>query len=757
MNDDKDYKPDDRTYDDYDYDYDEGYEEGYDEAYEDERYNRLLDEIADLKRTVTSPAAPYTQPYPYNGGGYAPPAAPYGANAGGEVAVYNELSRLREELSRAQNAQNMHMELSRLKEEMNKRGDGGDTSKLADELKTAVDALRSAMTGIETLKKSCADFDAAAGKATELLDRMNANGDLGDSLRFISEDISDIKETLGIDYEKLLSETSAIKSRLGGAPAEGSSAADASAILGELTAIREKLAASDEYDAVAEILSLREEVKAARIVDQNDVSAELEKLRADIDAKAAALLDAFKAAGETERPIAAVPVSGAPTNGELNMLLNEIVSLRDEIQSYKDEVTVRAAEPAAAAPAAEARDDDDTGAILEELVNLRAEFIGLKEEGETGDKALRAELEALKNTAAELKDAVSRRTTLDVDENDEKVPASKELNVVIGEIIDIKDELKEESANIAGRLDALTEKASAEPAATAEAVRAAMADFAGIRDDLEFVKTQLGDLQMALALSEPDESVEALKKENEQLRAQLAATAASDKTAAPSAELSALREELGAVRAAAESTAAELKAMRDEPDLSVMREILALRDEYQAMKEKLEKASERDDAAVKEEIGRLRDQMFAVSMASVGDGSTDKVTYESYNNIILDEISSLRDELAEAKKADKSAELLEDVAYVKEKLTAVSENDAVAARLKKIEETLSVLKAQTAAVRDDDLSDAFGDLKERLNRISSLVEDTRKQAAPASKRTGGETGDSLISRLAAETPDIEKQ
>ena len=146
MNDDKDYKPDDRTYDDYDYDYDEGYEEGYDEAYEDERYNRLLDEIADLKRTVTAPAAPYTQPYPYNGGGYAPPAAPYGANAGGEVAVYNELSRLREELSRAQNAQNMHMELSRLKEEMNKRGDGGDTSKLADELKTAVDALRSAMT-----------------------------------------------------------------------------------------------------------------------------------------------------------------------------------------------------------------------------------------------------------------------------------------------------------------------------------------------------------------------------------------------------------------------------------------------------------------------------------------------------------------------------------------------------------------------------------------------------------------------------------
>lgn len=757
MNDDKDYKPDETTYDDYDYDYDEGYEEGYDEAYEDERYNRLLDEIADLKRTVTSPAAPYTQPA-YNGGGYAPPVSPYGANAGGEVAVYNELSRLREELNRAQNAQNMHMELSRLKEEMNKRGGDGDTSKIADELKTAVDALRSALTGIEALKKSCADFDAAAGKATELLDRMNANGDLADSLRFISEDISDIKETLGIDYEKLLSETSALKGRLGGAPDTGTPpAADASAILGELAAIREKLAASGEYDAVAEILSLREEVKAARIVDQNDVSAELEKLRADIDAKAAALLDAFKAAGESERPIAAVPVSGAPTNGELNMLLNEIVSLRDEIQSYKDEVTARTAEPAAAAPAAEKRNDDDTGAILEELVNLRAEFIGLKEEGETGDKALRAELEALKNTAAELKDAVSRRTTLDVDENDEAVPASKELNVVIGEIIDVKDELKEESEKIAGRLDALTEKAAAEPAATTEAVRAALADFAGIRDDLEFVKTQLGDLQMALALGETDEAAEALKKENEQLRAQLAAAAASVNSAAPSAEIAALREELGAVRAAAESAAAGLKAMRDEPDLSVMREILALRDEYQAMKEKLEKASERDDAAVKEEIGRLRDQMFAVSMASVGDGSTDKVTYESYNNIILDEISSLRDELAEAKKADKSAELLEDVAYVKEKLAAVSENDAVAARLKKIEETLAVLKAQTAAVRDDDLSDAFGDLKERLNRISSLVEDTRKQSAPAAKRPAGGTGDSLISKLAAETPDIEKQ
>lgn len=197
--------------------------------------------------------------------------------------------------------------------------------------------------------------------------------------------------------------------------------------------------------------------------------------------------------------------------------------------------------------------------------------------------------------------------------------------------------------------------------------------------------------------------------------------------------------------------------MRDEPDLSVMREILALRDEYQAMKEKLEKASERDDAAVKEEIGRLRDQMFAVSMASVGDGSTDKVTYESYNNIILDEISSLRDELAEAKKADKSAELLEDVAYVKEKRPPCPRTTLVAAGSKDRGDARRAQSCRRPAVRDDDLSDAFGDLKERLNRISSLVEDTRKQAAPASKRTGGETGDSLISRLAAETPDIEKQ
>lgn len=738
MNNDKNYRPDDESYDEYDGD---GYDEydGADDEYEDERYNRLLDEIADIKRTVTSPAAPYRGTYPYNGGYGAPPSAPYGTNPGGDVAVYNELSRLREELSRAQNAQNMHMELTRLKDEMNKRDGGDDMSKLTGELKQVLGELKSGAAGLEALKKSGLDADTSK-RLSELLDKLSAGGDLSDSLRFISEDISDIKETLGIDYEKLLEEMTFLKNRLSGKAASGESDQTQSAdseISEKLDQIKDKLSAFDEYDTVAEILSLREEVKAARIVDQNDVSGELEKLRNSIDAKTDALLNALKSASDKESTVSAAPA--AVGTGEMNMLLNEVVSLRDELQAFKDEYAKPETAPAAAEPAAA----EDTGAILEELVNLRTDFFGLKEESDADSKALRTELEELKTVAAELKDAVSRRTTLVAGDGNETASAPKELDVVISEIVDIKDELKEESDKIGTRLDVLAEKAAS--AETAEAVRS---EFAAIKEDLEFVKNQLGDLQMAFALSEPDDDAAALREENEKLKAQLAAAG----TSVPAAELEAIKEELRSVKAAAEEAAAGLRELRDKPDLSVMREILALRDEYQAMKEKLDKAASDNDGSVKEEIGRLRDQMFAVSMASVGDGSSDKVAYESYNNIILDEISAIRDELTELKKADRTEELIADIASVKEKLAA-GDNDAVMSRLKRIEESLNAVKVQTSG--DDDISDAFDELKDRLNRISSIVEDKKKDAPVADKKKRAETGDSLISRLSSETSDID--
>ena len=59
-------------YDDYD-----DYDDYYDDEYEDERYKRLLDEIADLKRTVATPTVHPSQP-----------VVQQPASANGDVTMY---------------------------------------------------------------------------------------------------------------------------------------------------------------------------------------------------------------------------------------------------------------------------------------------------------------------------------------------------------------------------------------------------------------------------------------------------------------------------------------------------------------------------------------------------------------------------------------------------------------------------------------------------------------------------------------------
>ncbi|MDE6293698.1 MAG: hypothetical protein K2L88_03650, partial [Clostridiales bacterium] len=111
---------DDEEYDDEEYD-DEGYEDDYDDGYNDDYYddrlNKVLDELAELKRGMV-PAAPANiqpqQPIMPPQYIYQPTAPP----AGSEVVMYNEISRLRDELARNQNSLEMQKELTRIKEDM---------------------------------------------------------------------------------------------------------------------------------------------------------------------------------------------------------------------------------------------------------------------------------------------------------------------------------------------------------------------------------------------------------------------------------------------------------------------------------------------------------------------------------------------------------------------------------------------------------------------------------------------------------------
>ena len=106
---------DEEGYDDEEYDEDGDYDDGYNDDYYDDRLNKVLDELAELKRGM-APAPvqqmpPSVMPPQYI---YQPTAPP----AGSEVVMYNEISRLRDELAKNQNSLEMQKELSRIKEDM---------------------------------------------------------------------------------------------------------------------------------------------------------------------------------------------------------------------------------------------------------------------------------------------------------------------------------------------------------------------------------------------------------------------------------------------------------------------------------------------------------------------------------------------------------------------------------------------------------------------------------------------------------------
>ena len=163
-----------------------------------------------------------------------------------------------------------------------------------------------------------------------------------------------------------------------GAVSDGSGAMDGDtmqALVDELAAIREKLDAAPEYDTVEEILSLREDIKAARIVDQEEVAGELESIKNELmSISSGNILDEIRALREDISNLSAGDGT-VPTDGEINLVFNEIVSLRDEVFAFKDEVlnaTGLTEQPQEVVDGEEqVETSDDIATILDELTALR--------------------------------------------------------------------------------------------------------------------------------------------------------------------------------------------------------------------------------------------------------------------------------------------------------------------------------------------------------------------------------------------------
>ena len=116
--DDEEYDEEEDYDDEGDYE-DEDYDDGYSDDYYDDRLNKVLDEIAEIKRGMApstavasqQPQPPFIPQYIYQPNSPTP-------SANSEVVMYNEISRLRDELAKNQSSLEMQKEITRMKEDM---------------------------------------------------------------------------------------------------------------------------------------------------------------------------------------------------------------------------------------------------------------------------------------------------------------------------------------------------------------------------------------------------------------------------------------------------------------------------------------------------------------------------------------------------------------------------------------------------------------------------------------------------------------
>ena len=447
------------------------------------------------------------------------------------------------------------------------------------------------------------------------------------------------------------------------ASAETSGAIPADSTVSALTdaveTLRAEINGSISPSAIEEMAELQRRIADAQEGNRAAIVGELDKIKAMLEARTAA---------DGER---------APsTPDEVNLFLSEIVSLRDELQAYKDEVsgvTDRLSRSGGAAEASEDRVEaggSDVGALMDELASIRADIGGWAEElGE-----IKAALSS--GTAAEASEGVGADRLLSVRdelmreleriENSAKAAASND-DVLAG-IEEIRQQLGDlrvytavggaaEASESGGHSLGEMADIKAEISALRDDFAAAKAD-AVTSDD---VKAMGEDLKAAIgshAVAAPAEAASA----DDGLHALLAGLAGLPAAVAElRREVSALGDEMAELRRTASSSPArgertdelvekiygDVRHMCEEPDYSVMNEILALREEYQHLKESINKALPGADKTGTDrllaEIESLRDQIFTINMASVSDGETQ--SYESYNNLIVDSLGEIREQL----------------------------------------------------------------------------------------------------------------
>lgn len=548
-----------------------------------------------------------------------------------------------------------------------------------------------------------------------------------------------------------------------------------------------------EASALRDLMSDVEHIKAA--VDSlvgEDVDALVETENEDIS-KLLAEVKTLHTEVNTLSESSPQAGSGVSTPDEVNLFLSEIVSLRDEVQSYKDEISglidrIGAVPESGASFVPTSENADNTGAmILDELTGIRADIAGYTDE-----------LEAVRTAVEELRSGDALRAVVSAD-GTVLAASAADGAAVLAELDEIKKILND--LPLGGDGDKLLAVRD-ELLGAVNGIKAAAGgdeeNFNEIRAEIESVKQQLSDLQLYETVGSQSDGSAAVLEEIASLRdmvadvasapaqavdiapvtAELASLKNSLTALAPAGteeikdELAALRAELGTVGvadidvlrgelaslkklvldrtydregAAIRDIRESVHKMIDEPDYSVMNEILALREEFQLMKERIEKSALLSGGNAGSKLADEVRELRAMLSEALGRESTNAAA----------EIAVLQATVAEQREVQESMlvmmrSLLEKQERIEAKLGSVKperkeekkeRDDEVKKELENIKYTLSVLQGNDDKDADADLEASIGKLKAELSQMAGIVEEDRKAAAAARKKKAAKAPD----------------
>jgi DNA repair exonuclease SbcCD ATPase subunit len=164
----------------------------------------------------------------------------------------------------------------------------------------------------------------------------------------------------------------------------------------------------------------------------------------------------------------------------------------------------------------------------------------------------------------------------------------------------------------------------------------------------------------------------------------------------------------------------EVKKAKEEPDYSVLNEIMQVRNEFDTVKNQLSVIQDnahdsnklQEDAQnILQELATIKRDLFNVSMANVGDNGVDE--FENYNQILFDEITSLKDQIKELKTINTALNQDDEFKTI----------DDVLVEIDAIKESITT-NSELLLTNDNDIDNKLDRLRDELVNIIKANKDT---------------------------------